>query len=118
MRPQGQTVGYVRVSSADQNLARQLDSIGQVDRVFEDKVSGGSRTQRQGLADCLRYIRDGDVVRVASMDRLARSLVDLQQIVDEILATGCRGARYQGEPDLHVRGQRIAHPPATASAVS
>jgi len=90
MRPQGQTVGYVRVSSADQNLARQLDTIGQVDRVFEDKVSGGSRTQRQGLADCLRYIRDGDVVRVASMDRLARSLVDLQQIVDEILAKGAQ----------------------------
>ena len=88
MRPQGQTVGYVRVSSTDQNLARQLGAIGQVDRVFEDKVSGGSRTQRQGLADCLRYIRDGDIVRVASMDRLARSLVDLQQIVDEILAKG------------------------------
>lgn len=88
MGPHGQTVGYVRVSSADQNLARQLEAIGEVDRVFEDKVSGGSRTKRQGLSDCLRYIRDGDVVRVASMDRLARSLVDLQQIVDEILASG------------------------------
>ena len=43
MTPQGQTVGYVRVSSADQNLARQLDLIGPVDRLFQDKVSGGSR---------------------------------------------------------------------------
>jgi DNA invertase Pin-like site-specific DNA recombinase len=88
MKPQGQAVGYVRVSSAEQNLARQLEAIGEVDRVFEDKVSGGSRTERQGLRDCLHYIREGDVVRVASMDRLARSLMDLQQIVDEILAKG------------------------------
>lgn len=88
MAPHGLTVGYVRVSSTDQNLARQLDAIGPVDRLFEDKVSGGSRTDRHGLNDCLRYIRDGDTVRVASMDRLARSLADLQQIVDEILTKG------------------------------
>lgn len=88
MAPQGQVVGYVRVSSEQQNLARQLESIGEVDRLFQDKVSGGSRTARVGLAECLRYIRDGDTVRVASMDRLARSLVDLQQIVDEILQKG------------------------------
>lgn len=88
MAPQGQVVGYVRVSSEQQNLARQLDSIGEVDRLFQDKVSGGSRAARVGLAECLRYIRHGDTVRVASMDRLARSLVDLQQIVDEILQKG------------------------------
>jgi DNA invertase Pin-like site-specific DNA recombinase len=88
MAPHGQTVGYVRVSSADQNRARQLESIGQVDRVFEDKVSGGSRNDRKGLADCISYLRDGDLLRVASMDRLARSLVDLQQIVDEIVTKG------------------------------
>lgn len=90
MTPRGLTVGYVRVSSADQNLARQLDALGPVDRLFEDKVSGGSRTDRHGLNDCLRYIRDGDTVRVASMDRLARSLADLQQIVDDILTKGAR----------------------------
>lgn len=88
MAPRGQVVGYVRVSSEQQNLARQLESIGEVDRLFQDKVSGGSRVARVGLAECLRYIRDGDTVRVASMDRLARSLVDLQQIVDEILQKG------------------------------
>lgn len=88
MTLQGQVVGYVRVSSEQQNLARQLESIGKVDRLFQDKVSGGSRAARSGLAECLRYIRDGDTVRVASMDRLARSLVDLQQIVDEILQNG------------------------------
>lgn len=88
MAPQGQVVGYVRVSSEQQNLARQLESIGEVDRLFQDKLSGGSRATRVGPAECLRYIRDGDTVRVASMDRLARSLVDLQQIVDEILQKG------------------------------
>ncbi|RPE77646.1 MULTISPECIES: recombinase family protein [unclassified Frondihabitans] len=83
-----QTVAYVRVSSTDQNLHRQLESIGPVDRVFEEKVSGGSRTDRTALAECIRYVRDGDVVRVASMDRLARSLRDLRDIVDEIARKG------------------------------
>lgn len=88
MAPHGQTVGYVRVSSTDQNLARQLETIGPVDRLFQDQVSGGSRANRAGLAGCLGYVRAGDTVRVASMDRLARSLIDLQQLVDEILAKG------------------------------
>nr|WP_253206379.1 recombinase family protein [Curtobacterium sp. L6-1] len=83
-----QTVAYVRVSSADQNLDRQLEAIGEVDRVFEEKVSGGSRADRGALLDCIRYVRDGDTVRVASMDRLARSLGDLRDIVDEITGKG------------------------------
>lgn len=83
-----QTVAYVRVSSADQNLARQLEAVGDVDRVFEEKISGASRADRVALGECVRYVRDGDTVRVASMDRLARSLGDLQDIVDEITAKG------------------------------
>lgn len=83
-----QTVAYVRVSSIDQNLDRQLEVIGDVDRVFDEKISGGSRADRAALLDCIRYVRDGDTVRVASMDRLARSLGDLRDIVDEITAKG------------------------------
>lgn len=83
-----QTVAYVRVSSVDQNLGRQLEAIGDVDRVFEEKVSGGSRADRSALMECIRYVREGDVVRVASMDRLARSLTDLREIVDEITGKG------------------------------
>ena len=83
-----QTVGYVRVSSDDQNLARQLEAIGDVDRIFSDKVSGGSRENREALSDCITYVRHGDVVKVASMDRLARSLRDMRDIVDEIIAKG------------------------------
>lgn len=88
MTPQGQVVGYARVSSTDQNLARQLDALGHLDRLFQDKVSGGTRTDRVGLQECLAYVRAGDTVRVASMDRLARSLTDLQQLVDEITTKG------------------------------
>jgi DNA invertase Pin-like site-specific DNA recombinase len=83
-----QVVAYVRVSAVDQNLGRQLEAVGDVDRVFEEKVSGGSRADRIALLDCIRYVREGDVVKVASMDRLARSLGDLRQIVDEITGKG------------------------------
>ena len=83
-----QVVAYVRVSTVDQNLGRQLEAVGEVDRVFEEKVSSGSRADRVALLDCIRYVREGDVVRVASMDRLARSLGDLREIVDEITGKG------------------------------
>ncbi|WP_198928452.1 recombinase family protein [Tersicoccus sp. Bi-70] len=56
--------------------------------VCSRKISGGSRTDRTALLDCIGYVRDGDIVRVASMDRLARSLGDLRDIVDEITAKG------------------------------
>lgn len=75
----GQTVGYVRVSSVDQNLARQLDGI-KLDRVFEDKASGKD-TKRPALAALQGFVREGDTVMVHSIDRLARNLVDLRAIV-------------------------------------
>jgi DNA invertase Pin-like site-specific DNA recombinase len=81
----GQTVGYTRVSSADQNPARQLDGL-MVDRLFTDHASGSS-TDRPALTECLAYLRDGDTLVVHSMDRLARSLVDLRTLVDDL--TGC-----------------------------
>ena len=76
----GQNVGYVRVSSADQNLDRQLVDV-QLDEVFSDKVSGKD-TKRPGLEECLRHVRKGDVLHVHSMDRLARNLKDLLNIVE------------------------------------
>lgn len=75
----GQSVGYVRVSSVDQNLARQLDGI-KLDRVFEDKASGKD-TKRPALAALQVFVREGDTVIVHSIDRLARNLVDLRAIV-------------------------------------
>ena len=82
----GQIVGYARVSSTSQNLARQLEAVGAVDELFTDHQSGKSRADRAGLSDALRYVRRGDTLRVASMDRLARSLIDLEQIVSDLTA--------------------------------
>lgn len=86
----GQTVAYVRVSSAEQNLDRQLEAVGECDRIFEDKISGSSRAKRTGLAELMTYVRaGGDLVKVASMDRLGRDTRDLYAIVDELTDKGC-----------------------------
>lgn len=84
----GQVVGYVRVSAADQNPDRQLETIGDCDKVFTDKISGKSRAHRQGLADLIDYIRHDDTVRIASMDRLGRDTRDLYNLVSEITEKG------------------------------
>ncbi len=86
----GQVVGYVRVSSVDQNSERQAVALGEVDETFTDRVSGKSRADRPALARMLRHVRRGDTVRVASMDRLARSVIDLAQLVQEIASRGIR----------------------------
>lgn len=78
----GQRVGYCRVSSVDQNLARQLDGI-ELDRVFEDKASG-KNTDRPALKALQAFVREGDTVLVHSIDRLARNLVDLRAIVSSL----------------------------------
>lgn len=75
----GQRIGYVRVSSFDQNPERQLEQI-QVDKVFTDKASGKD-TRRPELERLLAFVREGDTVVVHSMDRLARNLDDLRRLV-------------------------------------
>jgi DNA invertase Pin-like site-specific DNA recombinase len=82
----GQRIGYIRVSSADQNTARQLDGI-ELDRKFEEKVSAKD-ANRPKLQECLRFVRDGDTLIVHSMDRLARNLMDLRRIVDDLTSRG------------------------------
>nr|WP_315428118.1 recombinase family protein [uncultured Albidiferax sp.] len=82
----GQTVGYVRVSSMDQNTTRQLDGVA-TDKTFTDKASGKD-TQRPQLQAMLEFVRAGDLVVVHSMDRLARSLSDLEGIVKGLTAKG------------------------------
>jgi DNA invertase Pin-like site-specific DNA recombinase len=84
----GQRVGYVRVSSFDQNPERQLENV-QVDRVFTDKASGKD-TQRLELESLLAFVREGDTVVVHSMDRLARNLDDLRRIVQKLNKRGVR----------------------------
>ena len=82
----GQVVGYVRVSAADQNEARQLEALGTVDRLFCEKVSGKNTNDRAQLQQMLIYVRDGDTVRVKSPDRLARSTTDLLALVEHLKA--------------------------------
>jgi DNA invertase Pin-like site-specific DNA recombinase len=74
-----QRIGYIRVSSIDQNTDRQLDGLA-LDKIFRDKASGKS-TDRPALCECLKCIRSGDTLVVHSMDRLARNLDDLRTIV-------------------------------------
>ena len=74
-------VGYKRVSSVEQNLARQ--DLGDVERIFEDKISGKD-TNRAALQEMIGFVRDGDEVIVWSIDRLARDLRDLQDIIQQL----------------------------------
>lgn len=81
-----QRIGYVRVSSADQNTERQLDGI-ELDRVFTDKASGKS-SERPALKQALAFLREGDTFVIHSMDRLARNAEDLLRIVRELTSRG------------------------------
>lgn len=84
----GQVVGYVRVSAIDQNEVRQVHALGGVDRLFSEKVSGKSIGDRGQLKEMLDYVREGDVVRVKSPDRLSRSTRDLLALVERLRAKG------------------------------
>lgn len=77
----GKTVGYIRISGIDQNPARQLEGI-KLDKTFIDQASGKD-LKRPQLAAMLDFIREGDTVVVHSMDRLARNLADLKQVVSQ-----------------------------------
>lgn len=79
-------IGYIRVSTKDQSTARQLDGVA-LDEIFEDKISGVVR-DRPELNHCLRALRKGDTLHVHSVDRLARSLRDVLEILETVLAKG------------------------------
>lgn len=79
---QGQRIGYVRVSSLDQNVDRQLEGV-QVAKVFTDKASGKD-VKRPELQRMLEFVREGDTLVVHSMDRLARNLDDLRRLVQNL----------------------------------
>lgn len=82
----GQNIGYIRVSSEGQNTARQLEGI-KLDKEFTDIMTGSVRS-RPHLEECLNYVRNGDTLHVHSIDRLARNLRDLQEIIDGLACKG------------------------------
>ena len=80
-------VSYIRVSTTDQNTDRQ--HLEGMDRVFEERLSGKNR-ERPELDRMLDFIWEGDTVYVHSIDRLARNLQDLLDLVQTITGKGCR----------------------------
>jgi DNA invertase Pin-like site-specific DNA recombinase len=84
----GQRIGYIRVSSVGQAVDRQLEGV-QLDRTFSDKASGRD-ANRPELDALLKFIREGDILVVHSMDRLARNLDDLRRIVQGLTQRGIR----------------------------
>ncbi|MER1947621.1 recombinase family protein [Stutzerimonas stutzeri] len=80
------TVGYIRVSTVDQNTDRQLDGYT-LDKVFEDKCSGKD-TKRPALQQLIEYVREGDTVVVHDISRMARNLEDLLSLVKMFNAKG------------------------------
>lgn len=84
------TYGYARASTPDQDVAIQEDALrrGGCDIVRSEKISGASRTGRSELATLLQFLRTGDTLMVTRVDRLARSIKDLQDIVHELRVKG------------------------------
>lgn len=98
-------VAYIRVSGSDQNMDRQLADCG-VDflKTFTDQASGSS-TDRPGLQNCLEYLREGDTLHVHGIDRLARSLHDLQTLVARLVDKGV-AVRFHAENMTFASGDK------------
>ena len=82
-------IGYIRISTADQNTARQevlMEELG-VGQVFIDRMSGKS-TDRPELKRMMNFVREGDVVMVESISRFARNTRDLLELVERLTAKG------------------------------
>jgi len=85
--PTGKVVGYARVSTTDQELDLQLDSLRDHgctgENIFTDKVSG-AKSERPGLQKCLASLNPGDVLIVWPLDRLGRSMSHLVSIIENL----------------------------------
>ena len=83
-------VAYIRVSSSSQSLDLQREAVQKenVDKIFEEKVSGTSTQGRDKLKEMLEFVREGDTCYITRTDRLARSILDLQLIVKELTDKG------------------------------
>ena len=82
-------IGYARVSTVDQNLDRQLDSLNDngAERIFTEKITG-KKSDRPELLRMMEQLRDGDTVIVSELTRLSRSTKDLFSIVEQMQARG------------------------------
>lgn len=110
---QGKRIGYIRISTFDQNPARQLEQT-HVDRVFTDKASGKDANRPQ-LEFLLAFVREGDTVVVHSMDRLART-DDLRRLVQGLTKIGVRvefvkeGLVFNGDDSMATLRRSVMEP--------
>lgn len=83
-------VGYARVSSTSQSLDIQQEALTAAgcEKVFAEKMSGRTADGRQQLAEALQWVRESDTLIVTRLDRLARSVSDLHQIIEKLTAKG------------------------------
>ena len=98
----GQKIGYIRVSTVDQNTDRQLADI-ELDKIFEEKVSAKT-ANRPELQQMLGHIREGDEIYIHDISRLARNIEDLHRLVNEIIEKGC--SVHFVKENLHFSGDR------------
>lgn len=80
-------IGYARISASDQNMARQLEQLADVDKLFQEAMSGASK-ERPQLKAMLNYIREGDRVVVTELERLGRNNKELTEVMNEIQNKG------------------------------
>lgn len=101
-------VGYERVSTDDQTIDLQHDALVQAgcEKFFSDKISG-SKFERPGLAECLNFVRPGDVLVVWRLDRLGRSLKDLIEVVEGLEKRGVGFKSLQESIDTTTSGGKL-----------
>ena len=80
-------IGYARISTSDQNMARQLEQLNQVNKLFQETISGTNKDRPQ-LQAMLAYIREGDIVVVTELERLGRNNKELTEVMNDIQAKG------------------------------
>ena len=83
-----QTIGYARVSSIGQSLEVQLDKLKDCDKVLKEKRSGTQTGNRPELLKALDYVRGGDSLVITRLDRMARSVIDLAKIAEQLKKKG------------------------------
>lgn len=101
-------IGYARVSTQDQNLAAQLDALTQAGcgRVYEETASG-ARPDRPVLSEVMRTLRDGDTLVVFKLDRIARSLPNLLEIMEALNQAGAGFRSLTEEINTTTPGGRL-----------
>jgi DNA invertase Pin-like site-specific DNA recombinase len=101
-------IGYARVSTSDQNLELQLDALKEAGcrRVFEETASGANKARPQ-LRDALDFLQPGDTLVVWKLDRLARSLQQLIEVIEQLHKRGCGFKSLTEAIDTTTAGGRL-----------